>query len=149
MVCPQCNAVAKSTGGRCRLHTCKYFPRCHFHTDVEVKKSNIPNAGSGLFTKHAVKENQIISSFAVGTEPLSEAAFVKKYPTKRAHYVAQIGPVFYDASNKKKSVVGNINRPPKGKRANAKLTGAGNVKMKQNLPPGREIYMAYQNSFKL
>ncbi len=53
--CSQCIAE-RSTGGRCTRTTCKYGPRCWQHEQsasrfrLFISRSNLPNAGLGLFT---------------------------------------------------------------------------------------------------
>ena len=50
--CQQCSATTKK-GQRCKRNTCKLFPYCWTHLksieNLQVKRSDIPNAGDGLF----------------------------------------------------------------------------------------------------
>ncbi len=52
MVCPQCKAITES-GRECQRRTCKRLPNCWQHMRIkeglELKDSEIPNAGTGLF----------------------------------------------------------------------------------------------------
>ena len=52
MGCEQCTAI-KANGTRCKNRTCKQYPYCWIHLKsidkLQVKQSNIPNAGKGLF----------------------------------------------------------------------------------------------------
>ena len=151
MVCPQCNARAESTKQQCRLRTCKFCPRCHFHTDVEVKRSTIPGAGRGLFAKHLIKKGTQILDYKVGTKKLTAAQYKAKYPKgeSKPEKMAKIEGNFYDAENAKKSVAGFVNRPPKGGRSNAKLQKNGKVVVTKNLKSDDEIFMPYGTSFRI
>lgn len=62
--CDRCTAT-KVSGGRCSLTTCKTGPYCWIHTRskmwLQVKKSQVPNAGSGLFAnKPGARQNEIV-----------------------------------------------------------------------------------------
>ena len=64
--CRQCDAQRKG-GGRCKRTTCKMLPFCSQHTKselgVEIKKSTIPRAGSGLFALQNFCKGQKIAPY--------------------------------------------------------------------------------------
>ena len=147
MVCPQCNA--KTKGGRpCKLHTCKYAPKCHHHTPLRVGVSNIPGAGRGLFARKAIKKGEVFGDYRVGTQELTAAQFRAKYPSGRASHVwapRDNGP-FYDGSNLQRSVAGAANR---GRTNNAKINANGKLVAKQSIRAGKEITVGYGASYRL
>ena len=61
MVCPQCKATTH-TGTRCKRHTCVRYPYCYQHLrlidGLELKDSEIPNAGTGVFATRDFPLNQ-------------------------------------------------------------------------------------------
>ena len=147
MVCPICNAKTRS-GQRCKLHTCKYAPKCHLHTPVRVGPSNIPGAGQGLFARKDIKKNEVFGDYKVGTQELSRAQFRAKYPNGRATHVwapRNQGP-YYDASNLQKSVAGAANR---GRSNNARINANGKLQAKANIRAGREITVGYGAGYRL
>ena len=84
MVCPICNGRTKANQP-CRRHTCKFAPRCHTHTKVAVRGSNI--AGRGLFARDDIRAGEIVGDYTIGTDRLTPAQFRAKYPSGRATHV--------------------------------------------------------------
>lgn len=149
MPCPRCNGVTKH-GAQCRLPTCKWAPRCHLHTEVEVRPSNIPNAGRGLFAKTTLRKGDVVADYKLGTEPLTAAQFLARYPNRRATHVALVHGTYYDARDAHKSVAGMANRAPSGGRNNARINGNGRLEITaKTVPSGREILLSYGAGYRL
>ena len=147
MVCPICNGKTKNNQP-CKRRTCKFAPKCHDHTKVEVKPSTI--AGRGLFARAPIRKNEIVGNYTVGTQKLTPAQFLTKYPSGRATHVwAPNKSVYYDALNASKSVAGMANRAPRGGRNNAKITGGGKIKALAQIPQGREVLVGYGAGYRL
>ena len=156
--CVRCNGTTKA-GQPCRNMTCKYAPKCHLHTKVEIKQS--PIAGCGLFAKSPIKKGEIIADYRVGTTQMTQQQFRAKYPrdTDATHAIL-VGGYYYDApqlrncNNHKglKSAAGMINHKPLSS-SNAKFTGqsqhgpGGKVKAKKNIRPGTEITVYYGRDY--
>ena len=148
MVCPICNGRTKANQP-CRRHTCKFAPRCHTHTKVAVRGSNI--AGRGLFARDDIRAGEIVGDYTIGTDRLTPAQFRAKYPSGRATHVwaPRNAAVYYDAKDGSKSVAGMANRAPSGGRNNSKITGRGKIKAKHRIPQGREILVSYGPGFRV
>jgi hypothetical protein len=77
--CVQCEAATRR-GQRCKNRTCKYLEFCATHTkaifDMALKPSQIPGAGTGLFTMVAIPRNQNIAKYT--GEIKSQAAYDAK-----------------------------------------------------------------------
>ena len=146
--CPQCNALTKA-GQRCKNKTCKWAPKCHNHTALEVKQSNIPGAGRGLFARRTIKQGETIANYTLGTQPLTQQMFDMRYPDGRATHVAQIHGTYYDASNSAKSIAGMINRAPSGSRNNARINQNGGVVTTKPIRAGQELFLSYGRSYRL
>ena len=147
--CPQCNAITKGGGHRCKLVTCKFAPKCYHHTAVQVGQSNIPGAGRGLFARRTIKQGETIANYTLGTQPLTQQMFDMRYPDGRATHVAQIHGTYYDASNSAKSIAGMANRATSGSRNNAKINQNGGVVTTRQVRKGQEIYLSYGRSYRL
>ena len=65
--CVRCTATT-AKGLRCRNKVCIGVDTCHAHRKktlgVFVKKSNIPNAGKGLFANKDFKQNDVIGKYS-------------------------------------------------------------------------------------
>ena len=148
MVCPICNGRTKANQP-CRRHTCKFAPRCHTHTKVAVRGSNI--AGRGLFARDDIRAGEIVGDYTIGTDRLTPAQFRAKYPCGRATHVwaPRNAAVYYDAKDASKSVAGMANRAPSGGRNNAKITGGGKMKALRRISQGREILVGYGAGFRV
>ena len=57
-----CEATTKS-GRPCRNRVVIGLKKCHLHRSVQVKQSNIPNAGKGLFAKKEYRNNDLIGHY--------------------------------------------------------------------------------------
>ena len=147
MVCPICNGRTKA-GQPCKRHTCKYAPKCHSHTKVQVGASNIPGAGRGLFAKADINRGEVVANYTVGTQRMTPAQFQAKYPSGRATHVwsPRGSTVYYDATDASKSVAGMANR---GARNNARITGGGRIKALNRIPRGREISVSYGSGYRM
>jgi len=145
MSCEQCNGTTK-TGNRCKLKTCKFSPFCHHHTKVEVRQSNIPNAGRGLFAKEDIRQNEVFGNYKLGTQRMSQQQFNDKYPNNDATHVAKIGQFYYDAINPRKSIAGMANT--RRGRNNAKINNNGKLVAIKRIPEDREIYLRHGRTYR-
>lgn len=89
--CSQCDYILEN-GNRCKRRVCIGAPTCWQHTiilyGVKVKKSNIENAGSGLFTTKPFIRNEFICPY-IG-EMISEDCLESRYPADQtAPYATQ------------------------------------------------------------
>ena len=148
MPCPVCAAQTRSNRP-CKRHTCKFAPKCHQHTKVVVKPSDI--AGRGLFARAPIRKNEIVGDYTVGTQRLTPLQFASKYTSGRATHVwaPRNKSVYYDAIDASKSVAGMANRAPRGRRNNAKITNGGRIKALAQIPQGRELLVAYGAAYRL
>jgi hypothetical protein len=89
--CNQCSFV-KPGGERCKLKPCATFPYCHIHLmyqeGLRVKKSNIPNAGMGLFAVKDFDKGDLIAPYS--GDRLTKKQFDQRYPGNDAQYVLEI-----------------------------------------------------------
>lgn len=78
-VTKRCAYVGKN--GRCAINTSITHPLCARHTKSEmglsVRKSNVPNAGLGLFAERTFKKDEQIARY--GGEILTTAQYDKRY----------------------------------------------------------------------
>jgi ribosomal protein L33 len=144
MVCPQCKGKTKNNQP-CKLKTCKFAPKCHHHTSVEIKQSGI--SGRGLFAKKDIKNNEMLADYNMGSQ-ISEAEFNRRRLTGKATHIALIKGKYLDASNPKKTVAGMVNRGQGGKN-NVKLTNTGKIKANKNIKQGKELFMGYGRGYKI
>lgn len=145
MVCPTCNGVTKA-GAPCKMKTCKFAPTCRHHTAVQVAPS--PIHGQGLFARRRIAANTVVGNYRVGTQELTRAQFLAKYPNGRASHVwapRDAGP-YYDARDLRKSIAGAANT---ARNPNARINGNGKLQTRQAIPAGREITVAYGSGFRL
>ena len=85
--CQRCQGHARSTGQQCRKVTCKYLPLCFIHlkqNGLQVKQSNIPNGGDGLFTLIARQRNELIGEYS--GEELTDAQLQNWYGNDTAPF---------------------------------------------------------------
>ena len=145
--CPKCNAKTQKNQP-CKLHTCKYAPKCFHHSKVKVGASNI--AGRGLIARDDIRKGEIVADYKIGTTKLTRNEFMQRYPTGRATHVwSPGGNVYYDGSNLNKSVAGAANRGSGNNRANARINAGGKLITKQNIKRGSEILVSYGSAFRL
>jgi hypothetical protein len=67
----------------------------------------------------------------------------------RATHTAEIGNLYYTASNPAANPAGMTNRAPRGKRNNARLAKPSAVKARDPIPAGREILLAYGSDYNI
>lgn len=97
MVCPQCSAITDK-GKRCKRNTCIKYPLCWQHMKtkegLELKKSEIPDAGQGVFatrdfpynnTKKGKTQNKPITYYSakkISNKPNPNSAYVLRVNDK-------------------------------------------------------------------
>ena len=127
------------------MRTCKFAPKCRYHTQVEVRPSSIH--GLGLFARRPIAKNDVVADYRLGTDELTRAQFRARYPNGRATHVwapRDSGP-FYDGKNLQKSVAGAANRT---RNPNARINANGKLTARRRIPVGREITTSYGGNFK-
>jgi hypothetical protein len=149
MVCPSCNGKTKANN-RCQLKTCKFAPKCHHHTKVVVRRSQV--AGKGLFAKSDIKKNEIVGNYTRNTIKMNLAQYKAAYPNNNATHVAYVrnGRSYYDGKDLKKNVCGAANTA-RGTRFtnNLKLSENGNVSAKKSIAAGNELFMVYGSGYRV
>lgn len=132
--CATCRAKTLR-GDQCKRKVCKWAPFCHAHSPLEVKATN--QYGSAIYATRDIPNNTIVASYKTGTRPVSgntRGTYVW-CPNKNA-------AICYDASNKKKSIVGNFNTG--GRKNNARIVApSGSVKTKRRVKQGEQIFVPY------
>ena len=143
--CPQCGANTKA-GTRCKRKTCKWAPKCHSHTSVEVRPSAI--SGRGLFAKNRIRAGEAVADYTMGKR-ISAAEFQAKKRAGNATHIALIRGQYYDAEDPSTTIAGMANRAPSGQRNNLKLTKTGKLRAPRAVPVGQELLLAYGPAFRL
>ena len=157
--CIRCSASTKS-GEQCKIITCKYSEFCWIHTkqlfDLGIKPSNIPNAGSGLFTYKEIPAKKTICVYS------GDVLTVDNYIANNSGYGIAIPNGRIVDAKSTQSCLGRYanNCRPMDKTAgncngnNAKfsiLTRAGQttirIKSTKRIPAGSEIFVAYGSGF--
>jgi hypothetical protein len=153
--CGKCNAIT-IIGEQCKNKTCIRLPFCHIHAkrnlNLEVKKSLIPNAGCGLFTKKHVKQNYVLVEF-IG-EKINNREKIKRYPNNDGKYILQLKDDLYVDALCVRGIAAMANTKRLKKDCNAIFTTSrdrkkGFLKITKHLKAGSEIYVYYGNEYKL
>jgi hypothetical protein len=158
MTCPRCKAI-KPNGDRCKNHTCRGF-YCWIHLkskdDLRIKKSELPNAGLGLYYvgKKDVKKDKTITRYS--------AERVSSTPNRNSAYVLQVGNNrFLDSENPRNfagryinSVSGTNKRPNTRFSKGTSIYTAENrkyvpVKTTTKIKPNTELLATYGRKYKL
>ena len=153
--CAQCSATTRQ-GERCRIRTCKYAHMCWQHTKtllhLGIKPSNIPNAGSGLFTYIDIPPKTIICKY--------EGTTIDRADYNNSGYAVDIpkGRVI-DGSSTQSSIGRYANNCRPSDKAHCKCnnakfaisTRAGittiNIKSTKFIKAGSEIFVAYGRGY--
>ncbi len=157
MDCVRCSAQTKS-GKRCSRNTCRYYRYCYQHAKsilkLEIKKSNIPESGFGLFTLKPIKKGSVITPY------LGKIVSPEIYDVSDSTYGIQLNKKeILDGQSTQSSLgrwsnscrAGNV-RKKQCKGQNAKLSGnsrtkTASVKANKNIKAGEEIFVSYGKSF--
>lgn len=155
--CVRCEATTKS-GKRCSRTTCKYAKYCYQHTrslkKLEVRRSNIPEAGLGLFTLRDIKKGQVITPYGgVLVSP-------REYDASDSVYGIEFNKnQILDGASTQSSLgryanscrAGNIKKKQcKGQNARLSANKAkktASVKATRNIKAGEEIFVSYGRSY--
>lgn len=131
----RCIGITKA-GHQCNRRTVKMLPTCYQHTKskygVEIKKSQIPNAGDGLFTLKEFKANDTIVPYS--GEPLSNQQLVDRYGPLTAPYGANESYNHNVDTACKRSLGSFINDAK-----NSNFTNNARWSVNYNLPHGQQI----------
>ena len=152
--CTQCAAFTKK-GKRCSRKTCKYESYCAQHTKqqrkLQVKPSQIPNAGDGLYTLKRIPKGQNI------TEYKGDLITDKQYDKRGSKYGIQMPEGVLDGRSTQSSLGRWSNHCRKRDKKycsgnNAKLSLDNkrkrvNLKATKTIQPGKEVYTSYGNTF--
>ena len=154
--CARCTH-SKNNGIKCKRNTCIYGPKCWQHTNnLLIKKSTIPNAGKGLFSKTTIKKDTIITQYT--GELLTAKQFTTRYQTPtHAKYVFKINfNHFIDAICSNSGVGRYANTKTVRSQNNATFTinyktkpPTANIKATKTIPPNTEIFVHYGPSYKI
>ena len=90
-----------------------------------------------------------IADYTTPTSVETQAEFLRRFPDRRATHTAEIGNLYYTASNPAANPAGMTNRAPRGKRNNARLAKPSAVKARDPIPAGREILLAYGSDYNI
>ena len=153
--CVECAAQTR-TGARCKNITCLYGEFCAIHTkqlfDLELKQSNIKNAGKGLFTMKAIKKGANIAKYT-GTMVSDEEFEANPSPyglvVKKNRLIdaasTQTGLARYANSCKKgNNCKGNNSRFSISHRTNPPTVW---LKATKNIKAGDEIFVPYGSKY--
>lgn len=145
----QCVSVTKS-GKRCKLNAKRYAPRCWIHKMTHVKKSDIENAGNGLFAHCDLKKGTRIGSYIINTDRMSFEEFKDRYKNRTpTHVWAKNRDEYYDATDASKNVIGMANRGNKIFKNNTKITKNGNLITIKNIKSGEELLTPYGSNYRI
>lgn len=191
--CPQCKCWTKKHQ-RCKVRSCKHSPCCHHHIDkadteyfgsftkdkhfvddklrLQIKKSTIPRAGYGLFTKDEIKENKRAFGIYSGVE-LKESEIGSDYslqcgPQKRTFDAENMdtwesSPFrfmnmkrrasdnnvrFIDGAPQEQKGVYDYTENGTRKRKTNRRTGC-KLRAEKNIPAGGELFAFYGKDYKL
>ena len=155
--CTRCSAMTLK-GKRCRRSTCKYSDQCHQHTikhkKLQIKTSQIPNSGNGLYTTQDIKKGQVIVPYGgkvITIEEYRESGSTygihinKKYILDGASTQSGLGRWANSCTSRNKK-----SKDCRGNNAkiaiNAKNMTA-NLKATRNISSGEEIFLSYGRGF--
>jgi len=154
----RCSALTKD-GSRCKLKTARQYPLCWIHLKKEegtqVKKSDIKNAGLGLFyvAKNDFKKDRKIADYS--------AKEISSTPNPNSKYVFEVGKNRYLDGEDKLNYVGRyINSSKNSNKApNVRFTKGYNTTKKMNrytvpifskrgIKKGEELLLNYGKNFR-
>jgi hypothetical protein len=151
--CTRCHGQTKKHR-RCKLRTCKIANDCYHHLrsgqGLAVKKSDIPNAGQGLFAAKDFETEQRVTEYK--GERLSQHQLDVRYPGNTiARYTIKTGNGNYiDARSTQSGVARYVNAcdyPGQERPCNAEFVERGNHRVYvETLHPvdrGEELLIAY------
>jgi hypothetical protein len=157
LISEQCVAINKN-GSRCKNNVVIGVDMCHVHKKsilhLTIKKSNIPNAGSGLFC-HDPKNKGIV--FKKGNkicdyngEIIDNSVLNERFHNGNADYVVQLYNKLYEDASLRRGIGSLSNR---SKHVNARLSIKKNNQAQllatKNIRHGDEIYIGYGRSYRL
>jgi hypothetical protein len=145
MACPQCTGTTKSNA-RCKRKTCKYAPKCHSHTSVQVGQSRV--SGRGLFAKKPIRKGEIVADYNFA-DPITPQEYHSKRTAGKATHIALVRGQYLDASDATRTVAGMANRAPKGRRNSLTLTKTGKLRATKNIRAEDELFLAYGKAFRM
>ena len=115
----------------------QHQPPFSIEKNIEIKKSNIPAAGNGVFTKIDLKKEQPIGIYT------GEVITKEEAKSRSSDYIMQIRTKgFYVDGKKYGNWTGKINHA-KGKEANVRFLESGKLIAIRNISAGTELLMNY------
>jgi len=116
---------------------------------VEIRPSNIPNAGNGVFSKEDIKSGDMLGYYR--GEALNRDQFNKRFNDKEyAAYVLIVknGTIYVDAEKKGYNWVSRVNTP-RGTtmKTNIYWDDDGRVFAKRNIKAGEELFVSYGSAY--
>jgi hypothetical protein len=147
----------KPQGTRCKRTTCMYGPTCWQHTpNLVIKKSNIPQAGKGLFTNSRTTINKGQNVISYTGDILNEQQFKQRYPDeKQAQYIYKVkNDTYIDAVKSNAGIGRYANTLPRKNNSRftnnpRSITPQVNIKATKRIPPNTEILIPYGNRYQI
>lgn len=154
----QCSGTTKSKE-RCKKRTTTDH-KCWIHASkedgVRVKKSNIPQAGKGLFAEKDFKKEEKVTDYC--GERLTKQQLDQRYDEdETAQYAVQMGNNYFIDARKSTDCFGRyINSPLRTKfKGNVRFatrpgqSGKVSIKATRNIKKGSELYLPYGRAYRL
>lgn len=122
--------------------------------DLVIKKSLIPGAGKGVFTKASIEKESIIAEFT--GEKISHTIGIARFILKQSHSILYLNKTYSLDSLKDKNCIATYINDAKGLtkipylRNNADMVitrGRIFVIAKRNIKAGEELYVSYGSSY--
>ena len=148
----------------CKIQACKWAPMCHLHRSVEIKQSLVPNAGNGVFSRVALKKDETVGEYSVGTVRMNAHQHNHIYPNNTGTYVFNgKKDVFFDAkyTNSVSGMFNTINPMPiknislrrtlqnqKSLTLNAIFNRNGGIVTTKAIGAGDEIFVDYGRDYR-
>jgi len=116
---------------------------------IEIRPSNIPNSGNGVFAKQDIKSGNMLGYYR--GEALNADQFSRRFKDKEyAAYVLAVknGKINVDAEKKGYNWVSRVNTP-RGTtmKTNIQWNDNGRVFAKRNIKAGEELFVSYGSAY--
>jgi hypothetical protein len=155
----RCGAI-KASGAQCRNNTVKYADFCWVHTklqkNLQVRISNIPGAGQGLFAVNDLPQGTMIRYARDPVDARTKAQLDSEYGDDRADYgLCNARNECFDAASTQSGLARWINssvnsgRAPNVELIMRKYRGQWKVyaKTTRNIRAGSELYARYGTAY--
>lgn len=154
--CNFCTATTRS-GRRCRNRTCMHLPFCYLHlaenSGIEVRKSNIENAGMGVFALRDFKPNEVVCEYL--GEIIDDKKLTTRYGETTAPYAISVTENKIIDAACQRGIGSVINGSTTFKRSNVRFVayrGKINIRVRKSpirgLKQGEELLVYYGNDYR-